>query len=115
MPVAVSIQRTEFDRGSEVILCARDGEPVDLSLADEVQIEYIIKKESTFYVIGTDDEATFDSDGKDGKVNYNPPSGGWTKNCSLVVWAIKSSVQVRYPAVGEIEVRILHPGSAAPS
>lgn len=108
--------RTEFDRGSEVILCAKDGEPVDLSLADEVFIEYIVKKVSeAFYEVGVDDEATFDSDGTDGKVNYNPPAGGWTKNCGLAVWAVTSSVEVRYPAVGEIEVRILHPGSAAPS
>ncbi len=112
MPAASSAQRTKFDRGSEVILCERGGSAVNLTAYDQIQIEYIVSLESTFYVIGEDDEATFESDGTDGRVKYNPPSGGWTVDCSLAVKGILNGVPERFPAAGEIEIRVLEPGTA---
>ncbi len=115
MPVAVSITRAEFDMGTLTIILYKNGSVLDLSVLQDVKIEYIVGKVSEYFVVGTDAEATFDTDGTDGRLNYNPPAGGWTKNCSLVAWAISASADERYPAVGEIEVRVLHPGSAGPS
>lgn len=114
MPVQISVERTKYDRAPLIMVVKEDGVAKDLS-GKTVKIEYITKKTSVMKVIGTDDEATFTSDGTDGKVQYNPPSGGWTKNCSLAVHVLTGGVPERYPAMGEVEVRIGEPGSLDPA
>ncbi len=105
----------KFGRASEVILITEDGVALDLSGYTAVQLEVIEEGVSSFYVRGTDAECTWFTNGTDGKVKYNPPSGGWTKDAQIIVWLSTGGVWEDFPGDEELEYRVRTVGSTDPA
>ncbi len=115
MPAGEARRVRKFSRAAEVILVTQDGVAFDLSGYTSVAIEAIVAGVSTFYVRGTDAECTWFTDGADGKVQYNPPSGGWTLDTEIVVWLETNGVYEDFPGDEELEYRVRTVGSTDPA
>lgn len=115
MPAVETRWVRQFSRATEVILVTQGGVALDLSEYTEVKLEIIEDEDkSTYYVRGTDAECTWFTDGIDGKVEYNPPVGGWVKDAQIVVWVSSSGVWEDFPGEGELEYRVREVGDTDP-
>jgi len=114
MPVVQNRERVEFDRAPVIITIKIGKQTLDLTAQGVIQIELVVAKQSTWKKRGTDDELTWFTNGTDGKLSYNPPAAGWSKNVQFVVWLDTEGVRKRHPENGELEIRVRTVGSEAP-
>lgn len=122
MPTVETRFVRQFSRAPEVFLVKKGGVVLNLSGFTSVKIELIEDEDegsetprSTYYVRGTDAECTWFDDGVDGKLQYNPPVGGWVKDAQIVIWVESSAIFEDFPGDGELEYRVREVGDTDPA
>lgn len=121
MPAVETRFVRRFSRAPEVFLVKRGGVVLNLTTFTSVKIELIEDRDedseedkSTYYIRGTDAECTWFDDGVDGKLQYNPPVGGWLKDAQIVIWLETSEIFEDFPGDGELEFRVREVGDVDP-